>query len=89
MQALKEPNSLDASEADGVDGVWMLPLLSRSVQPLYPRVLKALTSKDIIPVPLRLGDAACPLDDAKAFRYTTTMFDNIPRTVVSGKRKQR
>jgi len=61
MQALRDTDHSgmggDAFDQSGEDGSWMLPLLKRHVDPLFGRIISAVTNRDIVPVPLRIHEA--------------------------------
>jgi len=70
-------------EGGGESGKWMLPLLGRHIDPLYKRVVSALSSKDITTVPLRFGDASSSVE--QILQRVDTAFNVLPSALGRGR----
>lgn len=77
MEALRTENG-DQDDAKD-DGSWFLPLLRRHADPLYHRIVGAMTSRDVVPIPLRLAEARCDDDDETILKRIETAISATPR----------
>lgn len=82
MQALKNESLDPESNAEG-DGSWALPLLNLHIDDKYGRVLRTLTSKTIIPAPIRLTDAR-RRDPSTLLASIDKYFDYLPKRTKHG-----
>ena len=77
MQALKNESLDPESNAEG-DGSWALPLINLHIDEKYSRFMRTLTSKTIIPAPVRLGDARRQ-DASRLLENIERQFDYLPK----------
>ncbi len=85
MQALRDGSEHQefgqdaAGDLDG-DGSWVLPLLRQHMDSRYRHIVAALTSRDLLPMPLRLADAKYDPATKIADRLQAT-FQTLPSTL--------
>lgn len=77
MQALKNESLDPESSAEG-DGSWALPLINMHIDEKYSRFMRTLTSKTIIPTPLRLTDARRQ-DPSRLLEGIERQFEYLPK----------
>ena len=79
MQALKSDSLDPESNAEG-DGSWILPLINRNVDSQYAKIIRTLTSKTIMPNPIRLTDGRRK-DASTVLANIDKIFDALPKHV--------
>jgi hypothetical protein len=67
-------------EADWGDGSWMSPLLSHHISQHYQQILKPLTSRSIIPVPLRIHEISADKEQSYLANEMERVFRQLPPT---------
>ena len=77
MDALRTENGEVDDTKD--DGSWFLPLLRRHSDPLYGRIVAAMTSRDVVPIPLRIAEARCDDHDAVLRRVDAAISATPPQ----------
>ena len=87
MQALKNESLDPESNAEG-DGSWALPLINIHIDEKYSRFMRTLTSKTIIPTPVRLSDAR-QQDASMLLANIDRQFEYLPKRAKVGERDDR
>jgi hypothetical protein len=67
-------------EADWGDGSWISPLLSHHISQHYQQILKPLTSRSIIPVPLRIHEITPQKELSYLVGDMERIFRQLPET---------